>query len=196
MLGAIESLKERVDDDYQQRDRYFLDALFELKYWDNPISIMFHYWPGLRGSKFRPPRFTDFQYEKLWDLKIPHHVALIDCAAEDPGNFFVRRHPYAITDKPWLFGKPIVGRRADAVPSRLHSHSLQADYQMAKACATRNLACYSRITQVVNGTFRDYTRLLLPFTGPFGDVTMLAAATRMHQPASRNPALFPKISVS
>ncbi len=196
MLGTIESVKERVGNDFQQRDRFYPDALFELEAWDSPISIMFRYWLDLRQGKFQPPNFDAFQQGKLWELKIPQHVALIDCSSENPLNFFVERHPYDITDKPWLFGKPVSGLRAGEVPSLMLSNGLQADYQTAKACETMNLACYSRITQVVNGVFRDYTRLLLPFTGPDGKVTKLASATRMHQPASRDPELFPKISVS
>ncbi|MBT3372246.1 MAG: hypothetical protein HOA08_03940 [Rhodospirillaceae bacterium] len=196
MLGAIERLRERVGDDFQQRDHYYPDALFELESWDSPISIMFRYWLDLRGGRFRVPEIDAFQPGKLWELKIPHHVALIDCSTEDPCNFFVQSHPYDIVNKPWLFGKPASGLRTGAVPSRLHSRSVQTDYQAAKACETRNLARYSRITQVVNGVFRDYTRLLLPFAGPRGDITMLASATRMHQPASRDPASFPRISVN
>ena len=57
MLGTIESVKERVGNDFQQRDRFYPDALYEMEAWDSPISIMFRYWLDLRqGTDIGPIR--------------------------------------------------------------------------------------------------------------------------------------------
>lgn len=46
---------------------------------------------------------------------------------------------------------------------------------------------YTGIRQQINGVYRDFTRLLLPFTGVNNDVSMLVAVTRL-----RNPTVIDK----
>ncbi|MBT4487254.1 MAG: hypothetical protein HN732_24170 [Rhodospirillaceae bacterium] len=193
MQQAIASRKDRVFEDYQQRDYFSLETLVETETSDSPISIMLEYWLHLRDGASTSPRFQAFQLEKVWNLKIPHHLALIDCSAIDPYNYFVVRHPYDITNMPWLFGESISGVPIGDCPSPLLSWSVQADYHAAKEHENLDQLHYSRVRQVVNGIYRDYMRLLLPFTGSGGDVTMLASVTRLLQPKTRNPAFFPLI---
>ena len=109
MQRAYDSRKESIFDDYQQRDYFSLETLVETEFACSPISIMLECWLHLRHGQTRPPRFDEFNFEKLWEHKIPRHVALIDCSAEDPANFYVVYHPYDITNTPWCLTSAPLG---------------------------------------------------------------------------------------
>ena len=194
MQFTIESLHERIGDDVQQREFYSLNALAELESSDSPIFVMLKYWLDLRNRSPKPPCYDASLQAKFWQLKIPHHVTLIDCSAAHASKFRVLYHANDANNEPWLYDEPISGRPIGTLPSRLVSLSAQSDYDLAKSCETLDFVPYCSIRQVVNGVFRDYMRLLLPFTGPQGDVTMLAAVTRMRQPKTRNPAYLPQLT--
>ncbi|MBT5666587.1 MAG: hypothetical protein HOJ06_14705 [Rhodospirillaceae bacterium] len=119
---------------------------------------------------------------KLWEMKIPDRVTIIDCSAENPLDFKFARHAYDVSDNDWIFGGRITGKSISRIPSSTLLGALEGDYLFAKSFPDSAMLRYTGIRQQINGVHRDFTRLLLPFTGVNNDVSMLVAVTRLRNP--------------
>ncbi len=170
--------RQRAGKDRQFQERFSLDVLAETEQDDSPLIIMLDYWLQLRRGRSGPPLAEDFKVSDLWEMKIPKHVALMDCTAADPAAYFALLHPSDIHSDGWLDGNPMANRRLCELDSPMLSQTLQADYHAAKSWHQSGMLHYCRLKQVVHGMYRDYYRLLLPFAGPANEVAMIAVVHR------------------
>ncbi len=191
MDGILDSVTEQAGDDSQQRDYYSVDTMVYMEEPDSPISMMLEYWLELKIGKQGAPWADDFQDSKLWEMKIPNRVTIIDCSAEDPSDFIIVRHAYDVTNDDWIFGDRITGQSIGAIPSQLISAAVQKDYQYGKQCPDVGTLRYARIRQHINRAHREFSRLLLPFTSENNDIIMLMAVTQRRDPAFTGTELRP-----
>lgn len=178
MKDIHEKKWDRDGEDFQLREFYSLNAMIETEALDSPISKMLEYWLELKNGAVAPPIAEDFEISKLWRMKIPNRVTLIDCSTENPYDFNILRHAYDVLNIDWCYGKSITGRRIGTVQSRMVSRSAQADYKYAKEFTDVGSLRFQGLRQRINGMDRNFMRLLLPFSDINGDVSMIGAVTR------------------
>ena len=142
---------------------------------------MLEYWLDLKNGKPGAPKANDFLVSKLWEMKIPHRVTIYDCSAENPANFRITHHAYHAGNTDWIYGAPVMGQPICSLRSSLISEALQGDYLHSKGFQDDGTLLYTRVRQFINGVHRDYSRLLLPFSGENGDVSMIVAAIRRNK---------------
>ena len=154
---------------------------------DSPISKMLEFWLELKSGCKEAPQIDDFSLARLWQMKIPNRVTIVDCTPSDPANFRVIYHAYDPGRSSWLYGQSITGVRLADLPSRMLSRSLQRTYVMAKSRHVSATLQYHWVRQHINGVWRNFNRLLLPFVDAHGAVSTLMIPTRLNQPLAFDP---------
>lgn len=158
---------------------------------DSPISKMLEYWLELKSGSSEAPRIEEFSLMRLWHMKIPNRVTITDCTPGNPADYRIVYHAYDTSGSGWLYGQPITGLRLADLPSPLISRSLQRNYVTAKSRHASVSLHYHRVYQRINGVWRDFNRLLLPFIDAHGNVSTLMAVTRLNRPHAFDPQWRP-----
>ena len=177
----MEKREETLGDDFETLELYSINALIDAEDDDSPILKMLEYWLELRQGKAVAPRVESLQMARLWQMKIPHRVTITDCSQDDPRNFRILHHADDVRGESGILGIRLSGHVFSSLPNKLHTNGVQRDYADAKICQDPATLFYHRINQRLNRRERTYARLLLPFTGTGGRVTMLVAVVRSLQ---------------
>lgn len=180
-------MKDFCKDDFQSVIRYRIDTLVDDEDAESPITQMLEYWLNLKNGGRAAPRADLFDIAKIWQMKIPDRLTIIDCSPENPEQFKPIYRANDAGNIPAIYGNRITGQPLGKFPCKMHARHLQREYRIAKENVHPTGLRYQRIRQKISGYRRDYMRLLLPLAGPTGAVTRLVSATRLNHPTYFDP---------
>ena len=161
-MVIVDRIVAKTPDEFQ--DRALIDLTDFMLIEDKGMTGLFAYWRDLRiRSKGNAlPTFDQLRWEPVVKLGMHHRVNVIDISPENPMAFHVEMQA---TLSYIRSGHNLKGTCIGDNKNQLHADGLQRDYVAVKQ---RGQPRYHDILNRVDGRWRAYRRLILPFAGADG----------------------------
>lgn len=152
-----------VQGDTSHQDRALIDLADLMTVEDEGMQGLFKLWREMRlGAKQFLPTIHDIRWQPLLDLQMQHRVNIIDVGADSPTAYRIDMQALVAYRRS---GVNLRGTYLGEHTDLLHSEGLQRDFLAVK---DRQAPRYHHICNRVDGRWRSYRRLILPFAGPDG----------------------------
>lgn len=163
----LEKIYSRDGMDEQCRLQYSLNSFAELEANSIPETV-FYYWQALKGDGRELPHVEQFQPKAIFGPNICYFIRAMETASVNPDYFVVRDH-YAHKTTPFSDG--MLDRRLVEFPSRIHVEATQREYLR---CLESRTPLYFRVSQLICGIPRNYSKLMLPLVDDSGRIVRVA----------------------
>lgn len=152
-----------VQGDTSHQDRALIDLADLMTVEDEGMRGLFDLWREMRFSAKRwLPTIHDIRWQPLLDLQMQHRVNIVDVSADAPPAYRIDMQALIAYRRS---GINLRGTHLGEHSDRLHAEGLQRDFETVKQ---RQAPRYHHIRNRVDGRWRSYRRLILPFAGADG----------------------------
>lgn len=158
---VVNRIVEHGEAAHQDRTHVDLGELGTIE--DSGMLGLFNIWRDLRMSARRLlPSYHDMRWQKVVDVGMQHRVNVINVSSEVPAAYRIEMQALLSYRRS---GVNLIGLHLGDHSDPLHAEGLQRDFHAVKE---RGQPRYYHIRNRVDGRWRSYRRLILPFAGPDG----------------------------